>query len=235
MRKLILFTIAGMLSFGAQAQDLVLSNYTVNHNGNTAMGTIDAYVTIENHSPTDSLFVLAERTVNNLATNHINLFCYGINCYPPSTSLSPDVIGLGPGDSDNTFKSQLLTGQSVGVSEVKYCFYDQGSTSDSVCVRFVYDITVVGVEDIAKDATFSNASPNPANRFTAFTYDLKGNTQNFEIQVYNMLGSVVKTVQVPQQRGALIINTAELENGVYFCSLVSEGKTYLTQKLLVTR
>jgi len=235
MKKLILFIIAGTFGIGAQAQDLILTNYSQNHGGDVSMGAIDAYVTIENHNVTDSLFVTAERTINDTASGHINLFCYGIACYPPSTSISPDPARIGPGGSDNTFKSQLLPNGNVGVSEVKYCFYDQSNITDSTCVRFIYDVLAVGIEDVATGATFSSPSPNPANNFTAFTYDLKGNTQNFNIEVYNMLGSIVKTVEIPEQRGALIINTSELETGIYFCSLVSEGKSYLTQKLLVTR
>lgn len=233
MKKLLLFIALGLFTLGTQAQDLFLSNYTTNHFGDLNT-VIDAHVTIENHG-TNTMYVMAERVENNLAAGHLNLFCYGITCYPPSTDISsvPDTILIG--GADNSFKSQLLPNQSIGVSNVKYCFYEQSNIADSVCIRFVYSVTAVGIEDVAKNASFSKPSPNPAKGFTAFTYDLQGNTQAFVIEVYNMLGSKVKTVEVAEQRGALLMSTEELENGIYFCSLVSEGKVYLTQKLLVAR
>lgn len=233
MKKIILLVTIGLFTFSSQAQDLVLTNYTGLHSGDLNT-VIDAYVTIENHGA-NTLYVMAERVENNLAAGHLSLFCFGITCYPPSTNISsvPDTILIG--GADNTFKGQLFPNQNIGVSDVKYCFYKMNNIADSVCVRFVYDVTAVGIEDVAKNASFSKPSPNPAKAFTAFTYNLQGNTQMFVIEVYNMLGSKVKTVEVTEQSGALIMSTEELENGVYFCSLVSEGKVYLTQKLLVAR
>lgn len=234
MKKIILFTFIGLVSFGLSAQNLFLTNYTTNQTGNASQANIDAHVTIENHAATN-LNVMAQRVLNNLAPNHLNNFCYGIQCYGPSTSISPGPELIMAGGSDNTFKSTLLTNGSAGISEVKYCFFDQNNNSDSVCVRFVYEVSAVGIEDVAKNASFSKPSPNPAKSFTAFTYDLKNNSQSFKIDVYNMLGSKVKSIAINENRGAIIMSTDELENGIYFCSLVSNSKVYLTQKLLVAR
>ena len=138
MKKYILLVLFSTIAIGINAQSLVLSNYTTLHNGTVNEGSIDAYVTIENHASNTQL-VMAQRTENNLAPNHINLFCFGVSCYTPTTSISPVPDTILAGGSSNTFKSQLLPNYALGISDVKYCFYDQNNISDSVCVRFIYD------------------------------------------------------------------------------------------------
>ena len=75
-------------------------------------------------------------------------------------------------------------------------------------------------------------SPNPANDIATVTFPRA--LYSPEIQVLNVLGTEVMTVNFEGEFNTVPVNTSGLANGVYFVRIKSEGKTYQT-KLNVIR
>lgn len=75
-------------------------------------------------------------------------------------------------------------------------------------------------------------SPNPFTTQTQLNYHVPQGSRP-TLQLTDMLGRVVQTVQLPGHEGSYTLQAAGLGTGVYFCSLVSGSEVLVTQKLSV--
>jgi hypothetical protein len=233
MKKMVLPYLAGIgfifASTGLYAQNhLVASNAYIDDFGTT----MESHVTIKN-TGTDTLRVIVARTINSMNSAHATFFCWAV-CYGPATSISPDPITIPPGDSSIAFKGTVSSGvhPTNGVDDITYCFYDMNSISDTVCTNFVYTFAV-GINEISTRATIANAYPNPADAATSIAYNLYG-AKDARIVLYNMLGSVIKEIKLNDRQNSVNFSTADLKSGVYFYSLIADGKSLAAKKLIVS-
>lgn len=167
----------------------------------------------------------------NADPNHITYFCWGIICYPPTVTVSTDPVSMAPGDTATSFIGYLNPAGYAGVSQVTYNFFDVADESDSVSVTFLYDITT-GIDELSNKIDISQAYPNPANNITKISYDLKS-AQNGKLVFYNLLGSVVKEINLTDSKSTLILSTNGFESGIYYYSILSNGKSSPARKLIV--
>ena len=199
---------------------LITGNATLQHANvkiiNTGTSTLDIKVSMDNL---------------NANPNHVTYFCWGIICYPPSITVSTDAVSMAPGDTATSFIGYLNPAGYAGQSRVTYNFFDVANESDSVSVTFVYDITT-GIEEVSNKIDVSQAYPNPANNLTKISYDLKSGQQG-KLVFYNLLGSVVKEVNLTDSNGTLILSTNGFASGIYYYSIIANGKTSPARKLIV--
>lgn len=221
------------LSLKAQTGVISLSNYTQTIYTNDLNTDFDSHVTVENHGSSD-VPVMVERTINTLAPGHMEYFCTNILCYPPGTAVSssPDIIAA---NGASFFKATVRPMGVCGFSSLHYRFYDQNNPADSVGVTldFQFCFSGVGLNENKNDFGFSKPLRNPADAFTVLTYNLQSSVQNDKLMVYNMLGSLVKSLDVPGKTGSLVVSTSELKAGLYFVTYVSGNKVSQTHKLVV--
>jgi len=59
-------------------------------------------------------------------------------------------------------------------------------------------------------------------------------TTNSKLVIYNMLGDRVMETRVEEVDGTVRMDVSTLDQGIYFCSLESDGKTLATKRLVVT-
>jgi len=134
--------------------------------------------------------------------------------------------------------------------------YDRLGSNDlkSNNVRFKFEYTVVSLanrlyidnirigeeSDLLMNSTYSSrfglsVYPNPSteNSQVIFETSKKGNV---EVNLYNILGSEVKTIlnkELEQGTHYEEINLENIEKGIYFISIVLEGKVMETTKIIV--
>jgi len=78
--------------------------------------------------------------------------------------------------------------------------------------------------------------PNPFNEATTIKYTLPQNTQNAQMQIADMNGRVIKTVELSDtQNGELILKAGELSMGTYSYSLIVDGQILSTKKMILTK
>ena len=87
--------------------------------------------------------------------------------------------------------------------------------------------------DLTKGIEFSNPFPNPANQQTGINFQLPSPNSEAHIMLRNLLGSVVKEIQVKGTENKFSINTSDLNNGLYFYSVLFENRILFTKKLIV--
>jgi len=71
------------------------------------------------------------------------------------------------------------------------------------------------------DINITDAFPNPASARTTIEYDLPKNVLSARIIIRDLLGNSVKDIELSGLEGKLVINTSDLNGGIYFYSLLS--------------
>ena len=101
-------------------------------------------------------------------------------------------------------------------------------------VNFISGYEGIG-DDIDLTSLFSNAYPNPANSFTSFDYSIPRGIGEASIVVHNLLGSVVKKININDREGKLVVNTSDLIEGMYFYTVIIDNETVVSRKLVIKR
>lgn len=95
-------------------------------------------------------------------------------------------------------------------------------------------LQAAGIEDVIK-VEFNAIYPNPASDYATVSYRLIERA-NVSLEVYNTLGSLIKTVnpgQIFSGQKQTLLNVKDLENGHYFVKLVVNDETADVMKLTV--
>jgi len=241
MKKLFLFIyFASIITFIGYSQSLslldTLGNPLANNSNFTKSGTpsddeMVALVYVKNNTQ-QPLSVKVKKVELSLVDGTINMFCWGL-CFAPQVYVSPDSIMI-DGDSVNRtdFSGHYIPSSYKGVSVIRYVFFNTANTNDSVCVNISYSAFPLGISNAQGSAVLSNAYPNPANSNVSFNFNVTG-SENNSIVIRNILGSVVSAMTLSGNSGKITIDTGDLAEGVYFCSLLINGESTITRKLII--
>ncbi len=183
------------------------------------------------NNASDTLFVKARRSLISGNFSSQNFFCWDA-CYDPSKSVSDIGLPIPNGASIDDFTGHLRPNGFAGTTTIKYCFFNEESTGDSVCFIGRFETAAVGIDDPAALSALI-LYPNPAADFANLSYTLPATPKNGRLEILNMLGSRITSMPVTNQTGLLTIPVSELESGIYFYSLVSDGQPQRTGKFNV--
>lgn len=245
MKKLLfsIFLLSSVAIYG-YAQSITLSN---------SNGPIAPNATIIQQGTPDSVELITYLNVKNETGSSLNVFCKKVemimldsteitmcwagNCYPAATNVSPYAQAISPGQVNTEFVGHYTQTAfnhfKVGESVVRWVFYDRDLTDDSASVTVKYTSYPLAVEETqAHQPVLSGIYPNPASGDVSCSYSLPGGSLG-SILVRNMLGASVSTHPLPSANGKVTFSTANLNDGIYFCSLLVDGKIRQTQKLIV--
>ena len=195
--------------------------------------------------------IVAEMDIKNVSSNAIsaklrkfevdvlpgtvNMLCWGL-CFAPNVFESPSPIVIPPNVINEDFYGHYVPNSVIGVSIMRYTVFDMNHPADSAYFFVEFNAGTVGITDHASNKiSVSNPYPNPAKSQTSFNFQLPANTSRAAIKIHNLLGAVVKDVQLVGQDGKLTINVSDLNDGVYFYSIVVNNETYETKRLIISR
>ncbi len=240
MKKVILFiffTIT-IYSYGysqslalADSAGPVANNSTITRNGHPNDSEITSYMFVKN-TTSATISVKVKKVVMDTIPGSTNSFCWGL-CFPPSVYVSPTPLNINSHATDSTDFAGHYTPQGFeGVSTIRYVFFNQANTSDSVCVNISYSAYPLGVFNQTAKDILSGVYPNPANNKVNFEYSLNTSEAGFII-IRNLLGTVVKSSNISNEETRLSVYTGDLPEGIYFYSMDVNGKSLITRKLIV--
>ena len=244
MKKIILLIIAFVFSISfANAQSYVLSwegetlGDTVVISGDPADAELTFHAILTNNSD-DSVAFKVQRRLIHLLDGVTHYFCWGL-CYLPnhdSIFVPSGYVGLNAGQSSTEwdFSGHYEPTGVIGTSLVEYKFFNADNEDEFVTVVAKFVTAPDGIMDqIMADGFVSDIYPNPASHFINLDYELTSKVNNANIRVMNLLGSVVKNVEIDKNSTNLRLDISNLTNGVYFYSVIINNEVYKTKKLIV--
>ena len=229
-----------VVSFGQSLEVLdfsgnVISGSTVDIWGDTAKDNVmSAQFNVKNKSASN-LSVKVNRVEKSVISGSENYYCWDV-CTNPSPDISnAQLIAAGASKGLSPLIADYDPKNKLGVSTIMYVFFVSNNPSDSTYIIVKFSATPTGMADnlLVGDNTISNAFPNPSNATVSLSYIMKGGTQKGKILVYNMLGSVVKEIELTDQQAVLTIPTSQLNSGLYFYTFMADEKIVSTKKLIV--
>lgn len=219
--------------FSASAQDnITVAGGEFYVSGPSTFNLLEADLYVENRNIND-LAVLVDRDISQMHPAHRSYYCWA-QCYDTTTGLSPDPLVVPGGMVDSTsFHSYMLTFNTPGVSRITYTFFDQNAPSDTAMATIVYDVLSTSISTIDRSLySLGTPSPNPANNMTSFTYSAP--VANTKLMIRDLIGNIVAEYQLSAAKGMIIVPTAELKSGIYMCSIVNNGSSISSTKLVVS-
>ncbi|MBK9402085.1 MAG: T9SS type A sorting domain-containing protein [Bacteroidetes bacterium] len=239
MKKFTLLVLTCIASLNIQpvtGQTFTLSNYTPITVISDPWLDVESHVYVTNSS-SNAKQVRVDRFLNVLATGHSEFFCFGSGstglCYPPNTDFSNGNDTILGNSTDQSFKATVRPLGNFGYTSIHYRFSDTNNPGDSVGVDLGWDFTT-SINENQQIFGISKPLQNPADAFTVFSFNLQNNDLNDKLVVFNMLGSKVKSMDVPGVSGALVLTTSDLKAGVYMVSYISNGKVKDSCRLVVS-
>jgi len=218
----------------------VLSSYTVYIGAGSPTHSFD----FELHNDyATSKTIKSRRYLNSYTTGQDVYFCFGTNCYSaftqplhaPNQSVTLPSGGMLPnGAGTYGLKTDFDDNMVLGNSQVRYTLYDVNNIADSVSLIINYEVTAVGLAKLdAKNFILSNTVPNPATNNTTVKYNFASQPSKASLKVFNMVGVMVKEIELEGLDGKAQIDVSNLSDGLYFYSLVVNDKIISTKKLVV--
>ena len=239
MKKyLLLFCFTAVSALFAYSQSLTLSdsagpianNSTKLVYGSPSADEILSHVFVKNTS-SGAITVKVKKVEMAIQNGTMNLLCWGL-CYAPEVFVSIDSIVIAAGATNETdFSGHYLPQGVVGISTIRYVFYDMYNPTDSVCVNVDYSTYPQGISKVANDIT-CNVYPNPANQSANFTFSVPQDS-DARLIIRNLVGNVVKDIPVTGNTGQIKVNTSDLAEGLYFYSVLINGTSQVAKKLVV--
>lgn len=188
------------------------------------------------HNDTDNganIKVVRNRVV--LLDGALDYFCWGA-CYPPDldTSGMTMFVPAGGQSGDIDFSAHYEIHDVVGVSIVEYTFFNFDNPVDAIKVVVKYDTSPSAIdENILANISVSDIYPNPAVNTVSLDYNLPMEIESAGIKIVNLLGSVVKEQQINTGIDKIRMDISDLNDGIYFYSVLINGEAYITKKLIV--
>lgn len=231
MKKSLLILFLSVLTSIASAQNLQIINHSSPYTYNGSSDKLaHVNVHVKNNAST-STTVFTHRKIQSLTPGHLSYFCFGVTCYPPNVSKSPDVITLAAGASDTSIITYLDPLGTVGASIVTYCVKNTQET-DSACITITYDMTATGIVNNSH-LKFVKVFPNPAETELNLAYNSEKNFNQMEIQLLDINGRLVYTEKLNTKDGLIKLDVSEFTAGVYVCNLIADGRVIARDKAII--
>jgi hypothetical protein len=245
MKKLLLpLLLFAAIALLGHSQSLQLSNIH---------GVIPANSIMVQEGSPDSSELITYMNVKNVGTKTVNIFCkksqlsmldsteltmcWAGNCYPANVNVSPYSQPITAGQTITEFVGHYtqiaFQHFKKGESVVRWVFFDRDNANDSMSVTIKYTSYPLGIAETTEhQSVLSNAYPNPAGVSTSLSYSIPSGSDG-AIIIRNLLGATMQSEQLRSTSGKIILNTTNLSDGIYFYSLLVNGKISQTKKLIV--
>ena len=211
-----------------------INNLTVTYSvTNPAIDILSGYIWVKNTTGTDMTHAFVHRTVNHQVDSTTNSFCFGINCYGPMTDESTYAATLAAGAMDKSFLADYQPGGHGGLTSVTYEFFDNLTFGKQVSAKatILFLISGVGIDEAR--AVFKGLYPNPASQTAYLDCNIPVSMKSAQLIIRNILGVEVEHINIENRSGKTAVDVSQYASGIYFYSVVVDGKVVLSKKLIV--
>lgn len=211
-----------------------INNATIRVTGtDPSIDALVGYIWVKNTTSTEMPNVYVRRSMNQEVANTSNSFCFGINCYPPSVSQSaiPDTAKVGI--INKSFYADYYPDGNGGLTSITFEFFDNITFGTPVSAKATIEFHISANSVKEDKLVFKGPYPNPASQITNFEYNLPSSTNSARLIIRNSLGVEVENSNLDNQSGKKSINVSGYPSGIYFYTLVVDGKIIQSKKIIV--
>ena len=177
--------------------------------------------------------------MEDLTGTGMTYLCWG-TCFMPGTFEAKNVVTAG---GEGLFNGHVMfidanSGEVLPVgTEVKmvYTFFDERNPEEQYTFNVNFKYQPESIVDYNSVDVFSKAYPNPANNTVSFDYNMPYDVNSASVAIYNMMGQEVVRQDLNLGGSRADINVSDLNEGVYFYSLIVNNQTVKTNKFVVSR
>ena len=227
-KSYLILMIFASFSLTSISQNISSSNYPDTIIGKYTEGIIDEHLIITN-TGSASMSMHVYRNTIDMPGNTVNYYCWGPNCFPPTTSLSTDPVFLGSGKSDSSFVAYLEPNQEEGITLVEFSFFDELGSGDSLKLNLVFKTVPppISVWELEKQNNLNSIYPNPAkSSISVYMQDKKMD----RIEMVDAQGRVMQEKQVFELKGVPTqLDLRGIANGVYFVKIYGGDESWVTR------
>ena len=140
-----------------------------------------------------------------------------------NTGTPPGGLYSGPGVNNGVFDPSE---GAIGDNIITYSVGVPGCVSSDTA-----DLQVklcIGINDIAENIT--GVFPNPFNNY--FTVTMSGIAGKTSAKLYDYTGREVGSYEIPSDANSFVVNTSNLESGVYLLEIILDGNRIAVKKLV---
>jgi hypothetical protein len=245
MKKLFYFLLifcAGIFTSAVRSQSLQLLDWLGNDRsgaiiyvwGDSTNGSkIQFKLKVKNIS-SSSISIKSKKIETSQIPGTASNMCFAGQCYLSSVFTSPNAATIAPSAMDSSFIGEYSPKGHLGESIITFVFFDVDNRNDSVWIVAHFEAMSVGIAEInTPKTTISNPYPNPAVNYTSFDYSIAEGTSSAKFVLSDILGSRIKEEILINKSGTLVLNTSEIEGGIYFYSFYENDKLILTRKIII--
>ena len=189
------------------------------------------HMQIRNLTSNDMNVIIEKEVIEDLEGT-INSFCWGM-CYGPDTYVSPTAVTVVANslNTDDLSFHNIFDENVFGYVVVRYYAYDEHNPSERISIIVKFHKSGEGVNE-SSPMEMSQAYPNPASSVVNFDYSSEG---NLTAVVYNIVGQEVLRQDLNVNNGQMSLSVADLNDGIYFCTMMVNGRACSTQKFVVKK
>lgn len=248
MRKLILLTLlGGLFSAKSNATISLVDRYT--HQPITSGSSIQLWgdntqtliswygLDVVNNTGTTTKINLKRYNIS-VQPNVEDYFCWYVclgsvvsNNYPQLNHTTGACYNSTQGDTLSIFSSYYKPMGLTGTSTYRYVWFDTNNPSDTAYFDITYNITPLSIQEMNKQVEL-NLFPNPAKDFINLHLQNVDFNSTIAIEIYDLIGNKVMSQTLISSSSRMDIS--DLSNGAYFCSIISDRKTILTKRVVIS-
>lgn len=170
---------------------------------------------------------------SRLAAGHRVKFCFAMECYDESTTVSSSTGGvstIAPGDADTStffgeFRADGLTGTSIPV----FTFFSNTNADDKAAVELVFNVGTTSSVETANDPIGAVCRPNPATDAVTLSVDPAFGA-SWSVQIVDVNGH--SRSNSIHNADSVTLSVADLASGVYTV-IVRTGDVARSSRLMV--
>lgn len=220
MKKLILYFLALLIAPSLFAQSVSFSPKVSKGQGPSTFFQLDAKSNFTNNT-TDSVFEWEVIEISSTRTEWEFGLCDPGNCIVDLSVGSKAEFILAPGKTGE-FKGDFVINDKSGSGSGKVVCYVKSNPSIRDTVEFILNAWVTSVKETVAVNREMSLFPNPAKDRLVIKYQ-SNSREPISIDVYNVLGSKVKTINHTGLESE--INISDLQKGIYFIRYKEGSKT----------
>ncbi len=178
--------------------------------------------------------VIVEKEIIEDLEGVMNFFCWG-SCFAPDVFVSPRPVTV---EANSVTDEQALSFHALydegvfGKLRMRYSAYSEDHPDDPIYIDVVFNKSGEGVVDHSHTMTMGKAYPNPASSLVHFDYSFDG---SLSAVVYNLLGQEVLRQDLNANNGQMTLSVSDLQEGIYFCTMMVNGRACATEKFVVKK